>query len=167
MVALSVINKTAVKHWSLGWLQQFEEKRWDKWKTFWTSQTRWIIRGKDLWEWHGATALCLHIQGKAGFSLPQMLLSLLCSQSHQQQIQWKLCDHKQHLDSSGERCHSVLSLAGIVTLILKFPHYVWIHVRFHFAMGDWLRKKSSSESPALLCLTLCQMKGKTLSHRTD
>lgn len=47
--------------------------------------------------------------------------------------------------AAGNVIHGALSLAGIFPLILKFLHYVWIHLIFHFAMGDWIKKKKETK----------------------
>lgn len=100
-----------------------------------------------------------------GSTLPQILLPYSVTKAFSNKYIENYATINSILTAAESIIHSVLSLAGIFTLILWFLHYAWIHVRFHFAMGDWTKKKkNSSESPGLLCLTLCQMTGKTLSR---
>ena len=82
--------------------------------------------------------LCLHTQGmKAQLFLKHYDSTLWLKQSATNTLRVM---HPWTIFTAVESViHGVLSLAGIFTLILTFLHYVWIHVRFHFVMEDWIK----------------------------
>lgn len=122
-----------------------------------------LIEQRQGFGWHKATTLCMHTHGNESSAPSQTLLPHPVTKAISNKYTENYATINSILTAAESFSHCVLSLAGILSL--KSLHYVWIHVRFHFANGDLIKKKASV-SPGILCLTSCQMTTKT-SHCAD